>query len=252
VRLHDYNQWVLSSHESPCLARWNIERARSKLHCCKCSADWSLSRRDEYNKSSNLGGIGIHLNPSASNSFIEGAGATLSGWNYGIENNANSVVVTNVSADNNTTAGFLIERAAGVALTNFGAHGNGEYGVLLNGVLAGQVSGGAVNPPASAGIQNNGLAGIQVNPISKPFMTSLGIRVFGNCGTGNLGSGIVLDNNVQNSQISGNEVTDNAGGDLMDHNNNCGSDLWFGNSFGIGTPVTCIGQSVAISVCPNP
>lgn len=73
-------------------------------------------------------------------------------------------------------------------------------------------------------------------------MTSLGTRVFGNCITGNLGTGIVLNSNVQNSQVSGNEVTDNTGGDLTDHNNNCGSDLWFGNSFGVGNPVTCIGQ----------
>jgi hypothetical protein len=197
------------------------------------------------------GGIGIHLNPSAANSFIEGAGATLAGWTYGVEDNANNVILTNLSADNNTTAGFLVRRATGVAIANFGAHGNGQYGVLLNGALVAQVSGGAVNPPASPGIQNNGLAGIQVSATSKPVLVSSGIRIFGNCITGNLGAGILLGEGVLNSRVSGNEVAGNTAGDLTDLNNNCGSNLWFGNSFGVGNPVTCIGQSVAISVCPT-
>jgi hypothetical protein len=197
------------------------------------------------------GGIGIHLSSSAANSFIEGAGATLSGWNYGIEDNASNVIITNVSADANATAGFLIQSASGVAITNFGAHGNGQYGVLLNGTSVSQISGGAVNPPANPGIQNNGLAGIKVSTNPKPVLPSSGVRIFGNCVTGNLGSGIVLDGNVFNSRVSGNEVTDNSAGDLIDLNNNCGSNLWFGNAFGVGSPVTCIGQSAAVSVCPN-
>lgn len=199
------------------------------------------------------GGIGIHLDRSAANSFIEGAGATVSGWNYGIEDDANNVVVTNLSADNNTTAGFLVQRAAGAAIANFGAHGDGQYGVLLTGAVLSQVSGGVVDPPASPGIQNNGVAGIQVMGIYKPFLASTGNRIFGNCVTGNLGAGIVLNEGVLNSKVSGNEVTGNTGGDLIDLNNNCGSDLWFGNSYGVGDPVTCIGQSVTItpSLCPT-
>ena len=200
------------------------------------------------------GGIGVHLNRSAANSFIEGAGATLSGWNYGIEDDADNVVVTNMSADNNGTAGFLVQRAAGVAIANFGAHGNGQYGVLLTGAALSQVSGGTVNPPAIPGIQNNGVAGIQVMGISKPFRASTGNRVFGNCVTGNLGAGIALDKGVLNSKVSGNEATGNTGDDLTDVTNNCGSNLWFGNSYGVGNPVTCIGQSVTItpSLCPTP
>ena len=197
------------------------------------------------------GGIGIHVNSSAANSFIEGAGATLSGWNYGIEDNANNLILTNMSADNNATAGFLVQRASGVAIANFGAHGNGQYGVLLTGAVRSQVSGGAVNPPGNPGIQNNGVAGILVEGISKPFLASTGNRIFGNCVTGNLGSGIVLDEGVLNSRVSGNEVTGNTGGDLTDLNNNCGSNLWFGNSFGVGNPVTCIGQNVVTSVCTD-
>jgi parallel beta-helix repeat protein len=197
------------------------------------------------------GGIGIHLDSTATDTFLEGAGGTLSGWNYGVQDDADGAIMTNLSADNNTTAGFFVERATGMAITNFGAHGNGQYGVLLNGALVGQISGGSVNPPASGGIQNNGIAGIEVNPIFKPFQASSGIRIFGNCVTGNLGSGIVLDTSVSKSRVSGNEATGNTAGDLIDHNNNCGTNLWFGNSFGVGSPITCVGQGPEIDICPQ-
>ena len=196
------------------------------------------------------GGIGIHLNSSAINSYIEGAGATIAGWSFGVEDNASNSIITNLSADNNDTAGVLVQQVTGVSISNVGSHNNGSYGIWLNGATFSQVGGGIIGPTAS-GIQNNGLAGIQVSTLSKPAAPSNNVRIFGNCVTGNGGAGIALQPGVTNTAVSGNEVTGNSGGDLADSNNNCGSNLWFGNAFGTGNPTTCVGQTVMLNVCSN-
>jgi hypothetical protein len=192
------------------------------------------------------GGIGIHINSSAANSFIEGGGNTVAGWSYGIEDDASKVTVTNLSADNNSIAGIFVQSASGVTIANFGAHANGSYGVELSGATLSQVSGGGVKPLANPGIQNNGLAGIDVT--GSP---NVGNRIYGNCVTDNLGTGIIIDAGASNSKVTGNEVTGNKGGDLLDNNANCGSNLWFGNLFDAGLPIPCTGPSATtISACP--
>jgi hypothetical protein len=195
------------------------------------------------------GGIGIHLNSSATSSFIEGGGVTLAGWSYGIEDDADKVTVTNLTADNNSTAGIYVQSATSVTIANFGAHANGQYGVELSGAVLSQVSGGGIKPLANPGVQNNGTAGIEVT--GSP---NIGNRIFGNCVTDNLGAGIILDVGASNSKVTGNEVTGNQHGDLLDNNDDCGSNLWFGNLFDGGLPIPCTGPSLVpeqLSICPQ-
>ena len=198
-------------------------------------------------------GSGIHLNASAANSIVAGGGSIITGWENGIEDEASNVIITNVVTDYNNNAGILVQDASNVTVNQFGSQNNKQYGVLLNGTTYSQISNGTVDPLSSgSGIGNNAVAGISVAPASKPVKPDNGPRIFGNCVMGNSGFGIQLQGNVHNAKVTGNEVTGNTNGDLSDLSNDCGSNLWFGNEFGTGSPATCTGSSVTItaSTCP--
>lgn len=203
-------------------------------------------------------GIGIHLNSSAGNSFIVGGGSEISQWTNGIEDEAGNVTITGVMTDDNTAAGILVENADNVRINGFGSYANGGYGVELNGTTSSEVSDGTVEAGTYDTVDtdplgNNLLAGIAVGPTSKPVKPSNGVRIFGNCVVGNGGLGIELEEGVLNSKVTSNYVCGNQT-DLNDMSNDCGSNLWFGNVYGTGTPATCIGSTPTATMpcaCPE-
>lgn len=66
--------------------------------------------------------------------------------------------------------------------------------------------------------------------------------MFSNCVMGNGGIGIELEANVSNTKVTGNYACGNVS-DLSDMNNDCGSNLWFGNVFETGSPASCMGST---------
>lgn len=186
-------------------------------------------------------GIGIHFNPSAKNSLLAGGGSTISGWTTGVEDEASGVTIANVVTQNNTAAGILVQNANGVVINHFGSHANGSYGVQLNDIARSEVSDGVVDAMGTDPLGKNLVAGIALGPSS-------GVEIFGNCVTGNGGFGIELEANAINAKVTGNELSGNVT-DLSDMNNDCGSNLWFGNAFTSGNPATCIGSSVVTTAC---
>jgi parallel beta-helix repeat protein len=192
-------------------------------------------------------GIGIHFTASAKNSFLAGGGSVISQWTTGIEDEASNVTIANVETDNNTGTGILVQNASGVTVDHFGSHANGSYGVQLNGISHSEISDGIVDAMDTDPLGTNLVAGIALGPSS-------GVKIFGNCVMGNNGVGIELQGGASNSKVTGNEVTSNMGGNLTDMNNNCGSNLWFGNEYDMGTgnPATCTGSHVTTGLCPTP
>ena len=189
-------------------------------------------------------GIGIHFNAAAKNSFLAGGGSVISRWTTGIEDEANSVTIADVSTNDNTAAGILVQNATGVTVDHFGSHANGSFGVELNGITQSEISDGIVDAMDTDPVGSNLVAGIAVGPSS-------GVKVFGNCVTSNGGVGIELQAGASNTKVTGNAVTGNAGGNLTDLNNDCGSNLWFGNDYDVGTgnPSTCTGSHATTDAC---
>jgi hypothetical protein len=152
------------------------------------------------------------------------------------------VIVTNFAAGNNNCEGVLINRATAVSITNFVSISNGGVGVWLNGAISSQVSNGVLDPGTPSGSQNNNVAGILVTSTNASVITGIcapanslsrasrNIILFKNIVEHNTGAGILVEADVHASIISGNTSTGNTGGDLIDANNFCGSDVWFDNA----------------------
>jgi len=209
-------------------------------------------------------GVGIHLSAAATNAFVSGANSenhysVIDGWSVGIEDNADHVALTAFVAQQNNCAGVLVQNADRVSIINFSSNSNGSYGVWLNGATVSGVSTGTLKPSnGRPSIQKNGVAGIYVSGANaftptesisacpsgsttkgKPLV-SHNIVISSNTIQNNSGTGILVQTNVSRATINRNTVVRNAGGDLVDKNDNCGSDFWFDNSFTDGTPRICI------------
>jgi len=187
----------------------------------------------------NSTGSGIHIK-NATSVWIEGQGtaasqSTISGWKYGIENDGKEVLIENISADSNATAGIFFFKATDGQVVNFTASNNSGYGVWL--------SSGGNNLVGNGTTSNNVLDGV--------FVGCRG-NGSGNCGTGggnaksNTVFGIEADNstsaggitvqfNSDFNQIGKSKASGNSAFDLLDRHsgtNNCAHDLWFANTAG--------------------
>jgi hypothetical protein len=223
-------------------------------------------------------GIGIHLTSRATSSFVSGApcigqpptcpslntsNSQVTGWNIGIQEDADSVNLTNLATLNNNCEGVLVNQASNVSVTNFASDSNGLAGVWLFGAAFSQVSsnyplqevnssGGveATSPPPGA--QSNTLAGVLITgtrptglpavcvPSKVPSKASRNNVVSNTTVLNNSGVGIEVQTQVRNSVISGNTSTGNSGGDLLDNNAFCGSDTWFNNTTDLGQESPCV------------
>jgi len=185
-------------------------------------------------------GIGIHVLSGANNSFVSGSkagggsNAMVTGWDTGILVEANNVVVQNVTTGSNATTGIQVHKAKFVSVSGVTSSSN-KNGVWLNDSSLDQVD-------YSPGISGNKGPGILIGCTGTcpKSATSSQNRILGNTLSKNQ-SGIVIVSGSLHNVITDNSATGSTGGDdMMDSNNDCATDIWFGNMFGTAEPAPCI------------
>jgi hypothetical protein len=182
-------------------------------------------------------GIGIHVLPGANNSFIEGGGGTISGWDTGIMVEANNAVIENLSSNGNATTGIELNKARNVTVTGTTSNSNGKNGIWLNSSSSSQVIG-------SAEVESNKGPGILIGCTSgcPKSAGSNQNRILSNMLVTKNQSGIMVAAGSQHNVITNNAASMNSpGDDLMDSNNDCGTNLWFNNGASpTAEPATCV------------
>lgn len=179
-------------------------------------------------------GAGVHVMSSATGSFVEGLDATLSGWKYGIEDDAGNVLLEDFTTQNNDKAGVLLLQEKNSTVINFVSQKNGGFGVWLAGASVNQIGQGQTLQNELDGV----LVGCQ-SKLGKCTATPGGSNqnmVFGmtsqNNGQSGVGSGITVQFNSNMNWIERNTGSGNAEFDLNDRHGgtSCAKDIWFANS----------------------
>jgi hypothetical protein len=197
---------------------------------------------------SGAGSIGVHVLPAARYTFIEGSRPLLtglnnhsvSGWMYGIESDADNVIIDMPTVTGNNVAGVFLNktynnRIVGNGAVGFGASFNGRYGVWIVGGNSNQVN--------ASFSEYNGIAGIYVGcsttgPDGTPCSSA-------EASTGNViynydsedfeapmqPYGVVLEQNSVRNTVMGNNSGTHTQFDLFDGNANCANNVWVANSF---------------------
>lgn len=101
--------------------------------CIQISApNVSLNLNGQSISGANAGvGAGVQVMPTAANAFIEGGGATISGFFEGLEIGGGGAVAEYFNAENNYDAGVLLNRARLANIANFTANNNHLDGIRL-------------------------------------------------------------------------------------------------------------------------
>jgi hypothetical protein len=86
-------------------------------------------------------GAGIEIDHGSSNVFIEGNGAVISGFQFGIENRAANVTIEDLIVQNNDAAGIHFARATNSAISMVTAQNNRGFGIWLEGSTLNTVGG---------------------------------------------------------------------------------------------------------------
>jgi len=181
-------------------------------------------------------GTGIHVLPGANGSFIEGEAGIISGWDTGILVEASNVVIENLSSNSNASNGVELNKAHNVTISRITSNSNSKSGIWLNISSFSQVVG-------SAEIESNKGPGILIGCTTGCSKSSVSNqnRILGNMMVTSNQSGIVVAAGSQHNVITGNAASMNSGDDLMDSNNDCGTNLWFNNGTApVVEPVTCV------------
>ncbi len=205
--------------------------------------------------------VGIQLTKRAAKAIIVGGGATISSFEVGVEIQGGGSFVSDVKADQNGEGIDL--NSSDVQLTQIDASNNRDNGLNLFSASENRISNLTANGNASAGIwvsnisdanrissfqaNSNGDVGVRISAlvcgaaISGPPCHQRGGRgnyLIGGDASGNQ-VGIFTEKGSM-STIIGNTATMNAQADLEDDSPNCDGDLWFGNTFTIASPSSCI------------
>lgn len=216
-------------------------------------------------------GAGVHVIASASNAFVEGREAVISGFAEGIEIDGSKDLAENFTALNNTDAGVLLNNAKQAKLSNFTADSNANDGVRIYKGSYNTVA-GSVNTEANGryGIwllntshdsvggfdaEDNSRVGVYIGcsatgPIDATCSPSIPPGKYNSIFNGTVQAntlntqqyGMVIDldddfNRVTNvSSYTGFET----GGDLVDENPNCANNDWFGHGIIYQPTQSCI------------
>jgi len=185
-------------------------------------------------------GTGIHVLNTANNALLEASGpeaqytyTTLSGWQYGLESEADNVMIDAYYFDGNTT-GVWLRNAANNHLTYFDASGNTTYGAWIRG--------GSGNSIDNAYLGNNGVAGLYVG-CSTTGPTGTRCTGFGNTSSGNFISfagseaggppqsyGIALESGSTGNTVADTAFVGNTADDFWDGSTTA-VNVWRVNSF---------------------
>lgn len=176
--------------------------------------------------------IGVHIEAGANNNFIEGAGAMINGWTVGLQIEGSQNLAEFFSASNNEVAGVLLEHGSANNITDFIANQNGEYGVWLQQSSNNQINSSDADSNATSGIylgcpvSANAIVGCKKNGVNS------GNHLFNLMINTNGAYGIMLDSWTRHTTITDVSAQGNSVADLGDLNTDCGSNMWFDNSFG--------------------
>ncbi len=216
-------------------------------------------------------GSGVHVMPTGAQAYIEGGGATISGFMDGVEINGAGATVENFVASNNRDAGVLLNHARLATVSNFTTNTSGG-GAELDGVrlvASAQNSiesfsaiygdrfgvwllGSSHNSISSFTITYSGIAGIYLGcsmtgpdgscrPTSpKSMFNAIFNGVSSDNSSAPAGYGVAIDlgdisNRVSNVTAQGNFIYD-----VFDANDVCGKNGWFALAFGSAhLPLEC-------------
>ena len=207
---------------------------------------------------------GIHLTKRATKAIVVGGGATISGFlAAGIAIESSGAIVSDLKADTNGD-GIDLTGAHDIQLVKIEANNNGGIGVSLVRSSDNQISNLSASSNAGVGIDisgisdtnrisdfqtnSNGDAGVVIARLTcnrlgqGPGCHQRGGRgnyLAGGDASGNQ-FGIAIDDRTSATTIVGNTATMNAQADLKDGSANCDHNLWFGNTFTVASPSSCI------------
>ena len=177
-------------------------------------------------------GIGILVHSSVRSAFLEGRGASISGWDVGLLIQGKHIVADDFTANFNGTAGVEVNNAQPVELTSPTASSNLNYGIWVRQTSTSDIT--------NSKTESNGNIGLYVGcsaigPISSgcPGVgPSPGNYIFTGGIQANTNYGVALDIGAKSSIVT-NQVlsggTHNSKDDLFDANSSCGSNKWFAN-----------------------
>jgi parallel beta-helix repeat protein len=192
---------------------------------------------------------------------IEGPGL-IKGFGNGIELNNTDYSQVNRVTVSNTSIGIFSIGATFLTLGYNVTTQNGVWGIALqsstnsvvafnemngNGILSGSGNrGGLFLFNGSNNQVNSNQASANGNPTSGTFNSGIvisanGNRVYNNSTDGNISAGIEVAAGAANNQIFSNlSSAGNGGFDLLDHNTNCGTNVWVDNVAFTKSPSSCV------------
>lgn len=189
-------------------------------------------------------GIGINIRKGVRTIFIEGRGATITGFDIGLLVQSRGGVVDNWITTANGTAGVELNRATNTVLSNITASSNANYGIWL---LA-----SSLNDIVKATTETNGNIGVYVgcSPLGPIAAACKGVKVsnadwiYAGTIPGNTNYGIALDLGVSAIIVSNNTLASgahNGKDDLLDESSTCGTNQWISNdSTATVSPTSCV------------
>ena len=214
------------------------------------------------------GGVGIHILRSASGAFVEGLDlssgsfAIVGTFSIGVQDDASGAIIAHVNAIGNSSAGFLLNRVSGSAVSDFSSNNN-AYGVELLGSALSSIQRSTTDSNSIYGIwllsssrnivnffdaQDNAVAGVYVGcqpsagPIGGTCKPSNYNHIYDGPLVGAFSAsqnyGVAIDARNAGNVVSGTAGSGDSSADLEDNNPGCGSDLWFNNSGSANT--SCI------------
>jgi len=175
-------------------------------------------------------GIGIHILPTGTYTFLEGGpvGQPMTGWEFGIESDADNVIIDTPFMQGNST-GILLKQTYNnkvSMLTGNIINHNSVYGIWIDGGNSNQID--------SVHTERNGIAGVYVGCSSTgPTGTP--------CSPAQVSSGNVIYHNYEIEDVgpyslvleagsTRNTVMNNIINSAFDGNTNCAKNLWFDNA----------------------
>jgi hypothetical protein len=188
-------------------------------------------------------GVGIHVLPAAKYAFLFFLSyysppliSGVSGWQFGIESEADNVIINGAETFGNSTGvllkGTYNNKLSGVGLSTTGAINNSAYGIWI--------VGGNSNQVALYTSQGNGIAGIYVGcsatgPTGTPCpseQASSGNVIYdlSDNGTKQL-YGVVLEAGSLRNTVMNTRTASNTRFDDFDGNANCANNVWRINKF---------------------
>jgi hypothetical protein len=237
--------------------------------CIDVNAADVVLRLDGHSIQGGHSGVGIHVLPAAMNVSLEGAGkngpAVISGFNVGVQTDADHTKVRSIAASTNRRAGILLDhvRSADVSQSSFDNNGstgirilggggntianceavdNGTYGVWLDGTNGNNIE--------SVYATANNQAGVYLGCANEPFgACQAGPSSDDNFLSGNIASnpnrsmqkyGIVVAQGSINNRLADNTMQSDGVKDKVDGNQSCAANSWYGNNFDTASPSSCL------------